>query len=398
MESMHIINRCRALASGACLRILAAIGAFWLCCLVPAAASTLHPGDRVDVVVFYHPELSSTVTLNSDGTIQLPVAGTISSEGLKTEELARRIEARLSKYVQNPAVRVVLTAQGDTIFVAGGPSGVLHYMPGETLTSIADQLQFSPTQRAVPATVNAYDTAGKPEQVSAQPLDIFEGPVDFKRVSVLRDGKEFGPYDVIALRGAGQPGMVLAPGDTVQLVNKPVAVTVHGEVAQPGPVYLYPEDPLARAIDQAGGTTTTGSQTQITLVRGGTAQLVSLGSPAFSTPAVNGDIVTVPRAPRVDVLGTVVKPGETYLRGNQTLVSAIYYAGGPDKYANLKSVQVLRNGVKTEYNLAHLQKGHAGDNPPLVDGDVVFVPQGSTIDALTIFQALATLGFLAEYR
>ena len=47
MESMHIINRCRALASGACLRILAAIGAFWLCCLVPAAASTLHPGDRV---------------------------------------------------------------------------------------------------------------------------------------------------------------------------------------------------------------------------------------------------------------------------------------------------------------------------------------------------------------
>ncbi len=398
MESMLTINRFRAFAAGAGLRVLAATAGFWLSCLVAAGAATLHPGDKVDVVVFYHPELSSTVTLGSDGTIQLPVAGTISSEGLNSDQLARRIETKLSKYVQNPAVHVVLTQQGETVFVAGGPSGVLRYMPGETLSSIADQLEYSPTQRAVPGTVHAFDLAERPEQVSAQPLDIYEGPTDFRRVSVLRDGKEYGPFDVIALRGAGQPGMVLAPGDTVQLVNKPVEVFVRGEVSQPGPAYLYPQDPLSRALDQVGGTTTTASQTQITLVRGGTAQVVSLGNPVFSEPAVNGDALSVPKAPRVDVLGTVVHPGEQYLRGNQTLVSAIYYAGGPDRYANLKSVQVLHNGVKSEYNLAHLQKGHEGDNPPLVDGDVVFVPQGSTIDALTIFQALATLGFLAEYR
>jgi hypothetical protein len=80
-----------------------------------------------------------------------------------------------------------------------------------------------------------------------------------------------------------------------------------------------------------------------------------------------------------------------------TRIWAIYNVGGPDRYANLKAVQVFHNGVKTEYNLAHLQKGHEGDNPPLVDGDVVFVPQGSTIDASLIFQAIASLGFLV-YR
>jgi protein involved in polysaccharide export with SLBB domain len=365
--------------------------------LAPVAAATLHPGDKVDVVVFYHPELSSSVTVNADGTIQLPVVGSIASGGLETEQLARRIEARLSHFVNGPAVRVALESQGQSIFVAGGPSGVLHYEPGETLTSITDQLQFSPTQRPERLNLNPYDTSAKPDQVSAAPLDIFDGPTDFTRVSVLRDNKVLGPYDLIALRAAGQPGIALQPGDTVQLVNKPVSVLVRGDVAQPGTVYLNHDDPLSRALDQAGGTTDTSSQAQLTLVRGSATQVVSLGSPVFASPAENGDQVIVPRAPRVDVLGTVVKPGETYLRGNQTLVSAIYYAGGPDKYANLKSVQVTHAGVTTEYNLAALQKGHGGDNPPLVDGDVVFVPQGSTIDASLIFQAIASLGFLV-YR
>jgi polysaccharide export outer membrane protein len=363
-------------------------------CVAPAAAATLHPGDKIDVQVFYHPELSSTVVVNSDGSIELPVAGVIASGGLETSEVAHRIAARLSHYVIDPTVRVSIETQGDSIFVAGGPSGVLHYQPGETLVSITDQLQYTPTQRPERLDLNAYDVQQKPDQGSAAPLDIFNGPIDFKRVSVLRDGKSIGPFDLIALRDAGQPGIALNPGDTVQLVNKPVVVYVHGEVAQPGPVYLYPTDSLHRAVDQAGGTTTTASQTKITLVRNAVPEVLSLGNPAFSAPAQSGDQVFVPRAPRIDVLGTVVHPGETYLRGNQTLVSAIYYAGGPDRFANLKAVQVFHDGVKTEYNLAHLQKGHEGDNPPLVDGDTVFVPQGSTIDASLIFQAIGTLGFL----
>jgi protein involved in polysaccharide export with SLBB domain len=294
-------------------------------------------------------------------------------------------------------VRVALESQSDTIFVVGGPSGSIRYEPGVTLASVVDRLQYSPTQRPERLIPDPYDAPNATEQVSAAPLDIFSGPIDFERVSVLRDGKVLGPFDLIALRGAGQPGITLLPDDTIQLQNKPVEVTITGDVAQPGPVYLYPEDPLIRAIDESGGTTGTSTQTSLTLVRGGTSQVVSLGNPLFSSPAQPGDRIVVPRAPRVDVLGTVVHPGETYLRGNQTLVSAIYYAGGPDKYANLKSVQVLHDGVKTEYNLARLQKGHEGDNPSLVDGDVVFVPQGSTIDASLIFQAIASLGFLV-YR
>ena len=361
------------------------------------AATTLHPGDKIDVVVYTHPDLSSTVTIASDGNISLPVAGSLQAQGLEPDALAAHIQARLAPMVKMASVRVALEEQSKNIFVAGGPSGVLVYEPGEALANILDRLQFSPTHRAQQSAVTPHEVDGFAQQVSTAPLDIFDGPIDFTHVSIMRDGKQMGPFNVIALREAGDRGPTLSPDDTIELTNKPIAVHVRGDVAQPGTAYLNPNDPLERAIDQVGGTTNTSSQSALTLVRNGQAQVASLGNAVFAAPATAGDTVIVARAPRIDVYGTVAKPGETYLRGNNSLVAAIYSAGGPDRYANLKAVQVIHNGVKTEYNLARLQKGHDGENPPLVDGDVVFVPQGSTLDASLIFQAIASLGFLV-YR
>jgi protein involved in polysaccharide export with SLBB domain len=280
------------------------------------------------------------------------------------------------------------------VFVSGGPSGVLRYQPGETLGSILDQLELTPVDRPQTA-VNPNDYAvPQTQRVTNGVADLFDGPIDFTKVTILRDSKQLGPFNLVALRDAGQPGPSLLPDDTIQLVNKPIAVRVSGDVLTPGVAYLDSKDPLSRALDQLGGAAPTSTETSITLIRGGVSDIVSLGGPTLAQPAQNGDALIVPRAPRVDVLGTVVKPGETYLRGDQSLVAAIYYAGGPDKYANLKYVQVIHDGARTEYNLKNVQKGRAGSNPILTDGDVVFVPQGSTIDAQSIFQALgAVSGF-----
>jgi protein involved in polysaccharide export with SLBB domain len=392
-----LLTRSLSAAFSSLARIAVAAAFFTSACGVVDAASILHPGDKIDIVVYTHPDLSSTVTIAANGTISLPVAGSILAEGLTPDELARDIEIRLAPMVKLVSVRVALDAQSGNIFVAGGPGGVLIYEPGESLVNILDRLQFSPTQRAEQTQLIPHEIDGYAQQVSTAPLDIFDGPIDFTRVSILRDGKRLGPYDVIALRESGDRGPILVPDDTIELLNKPVAVHVRGDVSQPGTAYLNVNDPLERAVEQVGGTTTTSSQTALTLVRQGQAQVASLGSATFAAPAMSGDEVIVKRAPRVDVFGTVVHPGDTYLRGNETLVAAIYNVGGPDRYANLKAVQVFHDGVKTEYNLAHLQKGHEGDNPPLVDGDIVFVPQGSTIDASLIFQAIASLGFLV-YR
>jgi protein involved in polysaccharide export with SLBB domain len=169
-------------------------------------------------------------------------------------------------------------------------------------------------------------------------------------------------------------------------------VSIQGDVENPGTAYLNTHEPLNQALVQVGGLTATSTQVSITLVRDGQSRVISMGNPLFSAPAQNGDRIMVPRAPSVDVLGNVVKPGQTLLRGNNTLVSAIYYAGGPAKYANLRSVEVMHNGVRKDYNLAKIQSGHSGENPELGDGDVVMVPQGSTFDWSNVWSAIGAFG------
>lgn len=353
------------------------------------AEAALHPGDKIDVTVYNHPELSGTRTLDASGNVALPIVGTVSALNLEPSDLADRLRNRLAPYVRQVAVDVQLNAQSESIFVAGGPNGVLKYQPGMTLSSVVDMLQsrnLTPTIDAANASaVSAHDVVNGP-------LDLINGPINFHKVSIERENKVLGTYDLLALRSSGQTGPALVPNDTIQLVDKPVIVSVQGDVEKPGTAYLNTNEPLSQALVQVGGGAASSSQSSITLERNGKQSVVSLGDPVFTQPAQTGDRITVPRAPRVDVLGNVTKPGETLLRGNDTLVSAIYYAGGPAQYANLKSVEVMHGGVRKVYNLANLQKGGTGDNPELVDGDVVMVPQGSKFQWSDIWSALGSLG------
>jgi protein involved in polysaccharide export with SLBB domain len=363
--------------------------------LTARADAALHPGDKVDVTVFNHPELSGTRTLDAFGNISLPVAGTIPALDAEPSDVAYRVQQRLAAYVRHVAVNVQLDAQSESIFVTGGTNGVLPYAPGESLAAAVTQLQ---TGSATPAPDSANTQAVTLHDLQQnQPLDLVNGPVDFHVVRILREHRVLGPYDVIALRSTGQTGPQLAPDDTLELQNKPVAVTVTGDVEKPGIAYLMPDEPLAQALNQVGGVALTSTETNLTLDRDGVAMPLTLGAPAFSEPAHNNDRIIVPRAPRVDVLGSVLKPGDTVLRGNTTLLAALFYAGGPTQYANLKSVQVMRNGVRTDYNLHRLQKGQEDRNPVLQDGDVVYVPQGSTFTTKDFFSSIGALGIFGIF-
>ncbi len=354
----------------------------------------MHPGDKITVTVYNHPELSGDHTVDAAGNVALPVAGTVSALNTEPDVLAKRVQERLSPFVRYASVDVQLALQNTSIFVAGGPVGVLPYAPGMTIATIVDYLNVQAPVAMSQAT-NAQNISQHAASQGA--LDLENGPIDFHRVRVLRDGSPLGTYDILALRAAGNPGPALLPNDTIALQNKPIAVNVTGEVQRPGTAYLNDAEPLSVAIEQAGGLTETSTQSGILLYRDAVAKTVSIGSPEFAQPALSGDRIVVPRAVRVDVLGNVVKPGDTLLRGNSTLVSAIYYAGGPSKYANLKAVTVLHAGTRAQYNLANIQKGKTGDNPVLADGDVVEVPQGSTFEWGDLWGAIGSLGLFGVH-
>ena len=67
-------------------------------------------GDVVAVNVWKNPELSVTEPIRPDGKISLPLIGDVMAAGLEPEVLASNIEQKLSNYVKNPNVSIILTS------------------------------------------------------------------------------------------------------------------------------------------------------------------------------------------------------------------------------------------------------------------------------------------------
>jgi protein involved in polysaccharide export with SLBB domain len=203
---------------------------------------------------------------------------------------------------------------------------------------------------------------------------------------------------MIALRMSGDPGPTLYANDTVAFSNKPIAVEVIGAVNTPGATYLWPQEPLSNAIAQAGGATPLAASGRIVITHADAPpEMLALGDPTFNRPALPGDVITVPTAPRVTVTGLVEKPGVVTLPNDFTLLSALASAGGYNKFGDLRKVQVLHAGVKTQYDIVALAHGDASQNPALHDGDTVFVPEGYKTDWGQVFQALGGLGGLSSF-
>lgn len=86
------------------------------------------PGDQLFVAVYGHPELSlgsytgnsaratPSLTVDNDGTIQLPLLGSAQVAGKTAEELRRYLESALAVYVKDPHVTVQVTFNGSMRF------------------------------------------------------------------------------------------------------------------------------------------------------------------------------------------------------------------------------------------------------------------------------------------
>ena len=65
--------------------------------------------DQLSVNVWRNPELSVTMPVRPDGKISVPLIGDVQAGGRKPEDVAAEIRQKLSVYVRNPNVTVILT-------------------------------------------------------------------------------------------------------------------------------------------------------------------------------------------------------------------------------------------------------------------------------------------------
>ena len=157
------------------------------------ATYALRPSDQISVNVFREPDLSlAEVMLGVDGSVSLPLLGTIPAAGLTTRELEQDIAKRLlAAGLRTPMVSVNIANYASHLVTVEGSvedPGVYTFQPGSRLSS-AIALGGGPTRTA------------NTEQVAV----FRESP----------DGVMIALFDYGQMRQGTMLDPVLAPGDRV---------------------------------------------------------------------------------------------------------------------------------------------------------------------------------------
>jgi polysaccharide export outer membrane protein len=188
-------------------------------------------------------------------------------------------------------------------------------------------------------------------------------------------------------------------------------VSVTGEVQHPGVYSVLGSRTLLDVISMAGGLTGT-ADTNITIRRrSGTEENVSANlksddaksSLANNVQVYPGDLVVVPKAGIVYVLGEVNRPGGFTMQNNGkiTLLQALAQAGGTNRSASMNGATLLcktADGyVRKQIRIGDLVRGR-GEDVELHASDILYVPNSVLKTVGQSTQAIVTsLGSASVY-
>ena len=285
-------------------------------------------GDLLDVSVFEAPDLNRTVRVSADGEIEFPLIGEIHAAGLSSHELESVLDELLQqKYMTDPHV---------SVFV---------------------------------------------REMESHAVSVI-GAVEKPGVYQIR-----GPKPLIEVLSMSH-GLADDAGDSV-------IVTRHEESARSA--VADPTDPMSAAAtdDSASSAKLAGSEpSNVTTSDARTVEiklkdLLDSGDGSYDVMVNPGDVVKVPRAGIVYVVGEVHKPGGFVLKSNENIsvLQALALAEGMTHTASGKHARIIRTDAKTEarseipINLSRILAGHAVD-PFLQPKDILFIPNSAGKAAL----------------
>jgi polysaccharide biosynthesis/export protein len=216
----------------------------------PAATrlALLGPGDSVTMLVYGQPDMTTTTYVGNDGSIHIPLAGSVQVAGVTAVEAAERVEKALREggYFVHPQITITLNqSRSERVTVLGEVKTPGSYAIDPS-TSVIDLLAA-----AGGLTPNGADTG-----------TVRRHEADGRTASYTVD-----------LRGLGGPhgGTSLdrlQSGDELY-VPQAEHVYVYGEVATPNMYKLEPGMTVMQAIVRAGGVTPRGSERRVEIKRMG---------------------------------------------------------------------------------------------------------------------------------
>jgi len=322
--------------------------------LTQEAAYTLGSGDRIALDIFGVPEFSKEYQVLVDGTLNLPIIGSVSIQGLTLQQAANVITKRYEPFINVPVVTVtVIVARPLNIGLAGEVTRPGSYKINPTREGTGGGVKF-PTLMEMLQLAKGVTSAGDmrnvqirrprrggPEQVTTVDLQDFLDTGNLRQDVTIRDGDTI--FVPTARTLNTEEVRQRASANFSADITKPIGVVIVGEVNRPGPYTVFASD--VRSTNQ---------QTELSFV---------------SIDQQQGAVVGLP-----------------------TITRALKIAGGITTEADIRRVQIRRrvrggNEQTIMVNLWDLlQKGDATQDILLQEGDSVIIPTAANVDLAEVSQ------------
>lgn len=233
----------------------------------PAGDYQIGPGDILVVSVFEHPDLNLKARVDPDGTINMPLGGSIAVDGLSERQAEAAIGKALRQgdFVSAPQVSVLVEQfQSRTVSVLGYVNNAGRYPMDRELT-VVDAI----------ALAGGVAVSGN-EKVTLIGADKQRRQIDLR--AALHEGSDPNP----TLRG----------GEIIY-VPKADVVYVFGEVQRPGAFPIEPHMTVQQGLAMAGSISPRGTDRGIVIRRQAAGGKVSDVSAGFDDALQPGDVIVV---------------------------------------------------------------------------------------------------------
>jgi polysaccharide export outer membrane protein len=254
------------------------------------------PGDVIKVQLYGKESNEYSLTINRDGTVQIPDLGPVSVTGLSFTDLRQELSKRIKQQMIGIESNITMgELRSIRIFIAGDA-----YKPGSyTVSSLSTITQ-------------ALFVAGGVNEIGS-----------LRNVQVKRSGKLIGSLDLydLLLRGDASGDINLRSGDVVFIPSIGGLVSVAGEVQRPAIYELKKNETIADVINMAAGIKQGAYPRNSSIERynaNGLKTIINVdltSANGNSTLAKAGDYIRVKNASNqyedaITIVGAVVRPGK----------------------------------------------------------------------------------------
>ncbi|MEM9217501.1 MAG: polysaccharide biosynthesis/export family protein [Cyanobacteria bacterium P01_F01_bin.150] len=259
--------------------------------ILPSVAKStyvLDTGDQISISVFGYDEFTGTWIVLPDGTISLPLIGSVIVTGQTPDSFAAYLTERLDEYLVDPVVAVAPSVLRPVIVNVAGEVRRPGPLQLRSLSAVDPNITVEVANSRAPSTLESVPTLSS-ALVEAGGITL---DADIRSVVVTRarPGQEPESTTINLWNSiwsdALPEDLLLQDGDAIfvpRLENdtdinrrllvesnyapESIAVRVMGEVKRPGETNVSPTSSISGAIASAGGHTTDGRLRHVALVR-----------------------------------------------------------------------------------------------------------------------------------